>query len=279
MMNYTPFSKRNGYVSADDCIVRECLPEHIMNAIHNCFTDLFTEHNIWPSYYENINADFGRYYLHCRTQNNQHKLFSPLKYVDCEELEWYEKIDIFEWTFTYLFQHLATEYIQSLRVCISSLNRQLELLHFAYRVVDGLFIEVTSATEISAIEEALVAPIDIAKTHLQQAIRLISPSQTTPDYRNSIKESISAVEAYCRYLTKESTLDRAIPKLQLHPQIRQAIFDLYCYTNDKKSGARHAWMDQTNPPTHDEAIFLLVSACSFINYLVRLQSKSISLYQ
>lgn len=274
-MSYIPFSKRNGYVTADDCIIRESLPEPIMNAIHNCFTDLFTEYNIWPLYHENINADFGRNYLHCRTQNNQHKLFSPLKYVDCDELEWYERIDIFEWTFQYLFQHLADDYIQSLRECISNLNQQLELLHFAYRVVDGLFIEVTSATEISVIEEALVSPIDNAKTHLLQAIRLISPSQTTPDYRNCIKESISAVEAYCRYLTNESTLDRAIPKLQLHPQIRQSIFDLYCYTNDKKSGARHAWMDQTNPPTHDEAIFLLVSSCCFINYLVKLQSKSI----
>ena len=274
-MSYIPFSKRNGYVSANDCIIRESLPDHIMNAIHNCFSDLLTIYNIWPSYYENINADFGRYYLHCRTQGNQHKLFNPLTYVDCDELEWYEKIDVFEWTFKYLFQHLAVEYIQPLRECINSLNHQLESLHFAYRVVDGLFIEVTSAYEISTIEEALVAPIDNAKTHLQQAIRLISPSQIAPDYRNSIKESISAVEAYCRYLTHESTLDRAIPKLQLHPQIRQSIFDLYCYTNDKKSGARHAWMDQTNPPTHDEAIFLLVSACSFINYLVKLQSKSI----
>lgn len=274
-MNYIPFSTRNGYVTANDCIIRESLPYPIINAIHNCFSDLLSVYNIWPTYYEEIDADFGRYYLHCRTKGNQHKLFKPLEYVDCDELEWYERIDIFEWTFKYLFEHLETKYIRLLKECIKSLNHQLELLHFAYRVIDGLFIEVTSSSEISVIEDALVAPIDNAKTHLQQAIRLISPSQTTPDYRNSIKESISAVEAYCRYLTHESTLDRAIPKLQLHPQIRQSIFDLYCYTNDKKSGARHAWMDQTNPPTHDEAIYLLVSACSFINYLVKLQSKSI----
>lgn len=274
-MEFIPFSKRNGYVSSDDCIISESLPTPILNAIHNCFTDLLSKYNLWISDYGDINADFGRYYLSLRTAGNQHKLYSPLKYVDSDGLEWYERIDIFEWTFAYLYNKLDSKNILKLNECIKDLNKELERHHYAYRVVDGLFIEVSSSSETLAIEEALSAPYANVKTHLQQAIRLISPSQTIPDYRNSIKESISAVEAYCRELTHESTLDRAIPKLSLHPQIRQSIFDLYCYTNDKKSGVRHAWMDQTNPPTHDEAIFLLVSACNFVNYLTKLHSKSI----
>ncbi len=274
-IEYTPFSKRNGYVESKDCIIKDSLPDSVMNAIHNCFTDLFVKYNIWPDYYKNINADFGRYYLNMRTENNHHTFFSPLKYVDCDELEWYERIDIFEWTFTYLYRCLESKYIESLNECIKELNYELERHHYAYRVISGLFIDVSSTAEISAIEEALSAPNHNVKTHLQQAIRLISPSQTTPDYRNSIKESISAVEAYCRDLTHGSTLDRAISKLSLHPQIKQSIFDLYCYTNDKKSGVRHAWLDQSNPPAHDEAIFLLVSACSFVNYLTKQKSKSL----
>lgn len=272
-MNYTPFSKRNGYVSANDCIVRECLPEHVMNAIHNCFTDLFTEYNIWPSYYENIDADFGRNYLHCRTQNNQHKLFSPLKYVDCDELEWYEKIDIFEWTFTYLFQHLATEHIQSLRECIRDLNCQLELLNFAYRVVEGLFIEVTSASEITAINEALSVPDPNVKTHLQQAIRLISPSQSNPDYRNSIKEAILAVGSFLREKFGGNTLGNALKNMQkkypnlLHRFIIQSIESLYTYTNQPNTGIRHELLSQDCVPDHSDATFMLVQASSIINYI------------
>lgn len=274
-MDFIPFSKRNGYVGSNELIIKEALPENILNAIHNCFTDLFSKYNIWISDYGDINADFGRYYLNLRTESNQHRSFSPLTYVDFDDLEWYERIDIFEWTFAYLYNNLDCKNVAKLNECIRDLNKELERHHYAYRVIDGLFVEVSSSSEILAIEEALSAPNANVKTHLMQAIRLISPSQTTPDYRNSIKESISAVEAYCRDLTRESTLDRALPKLSLHPQIKQSIFDLYCYTNDKKSGARHAWLDQTNPPSHDEAIFLLVSASSFVNYLTKLQSKSI----
>lgn len=270
-MGYKPFSNRNRYVSSDDCLITESLPSHIMNSIHNCFTDLFVKYNIWPSYYPNIEKDFARYYLNLRIGND----INPLQYVDIDGLEWYERIDIFEWTFIYLYDNLGAEYIESLNQCIMNLNKEFERLHYAYRVIAGLFIEVISTSELLAIDDALSVPDANVKTHLQQAIRLISPSQITPDYRNSIKESISAVEAYCRDLTHESTLDRAIPKLSLHPQIRQSIFDLYCYTNDKNSGARHAWMDQTNPPTHDEAIFILVSASNFVNYLTKLHSKSV----
>ena len=43
----------------------------------------------------------------------------------------------------------------------------------------------------------------------------------------------------------------------------------YGYTNDKTTGIRHALMDDTNAPTADEAIFMLVSCSAFINYLTK----------
>lgn len=46
--------------------------------------------------------------------------------------------------------------------------------------------------------------------HLQEALEKLSPSKS--DYRNSIKESISAVECLCREITGESTLDKALKK-------------------------------------------------------------------
>lgn len=272
-MEFIPFSQRNGYVSSNDCIIRESLPDQILNAIHNAFTDLQSKYNIWPSYYENIDADFGRYYLNLRTQNNQHKIFSPLKYVDCDELEWYEKIDVFEWTFTYLFCHLPSEYIQSLKKCIRNLNKELERHHYAYRVIDGLFIEVCSDIELQCVERTLSCENDNIKTHLHRAISVISPAQKEPDYRNSIKESISAVGSYFRTNWGGNTLGEAIKELKkrypnkINRFILNSIENLYKYTNQPNTGIRHELLKQNDVPTYTDAIFMLVNSCNIINYL------------
>lgn len=50
-----------------------------------------------------------------------------------------------------------------------------------------------------------------ANIHLTKALSLLS-DRNKPDYRNSIKESISAVEATCKSLTGISTLDKALSK-------------------------------------------------------------------
>lgn len=154
-MTQSTFSKRYGYISSDDCVIRESLPNHIKNAIQNCFTELFVNYNI-SSASDKLVADFGRYFLNLRIKNNQHKLFAPLDYVDnCDYLEWYEQIDVFEWTFNYHFEHLNEQNIQCLNNCIIELNKELERHHYAYRVINGLFIEVTSDIELEAIEKSL----------------------------------------------------------------------------------------------------------------------------
>ncbi|MDD3508231.1 MAG: hypothetical protein PHY27_07395 [Parabacteroides sp.] len=38
---------------------------------------------------------------------------------------------------------------------------------------------------------------------------------------------------------------------------------------EETTGIRHALMDDTNAPTADEAIFMLVSCSAFINYLTK----------
>jgi hypothetical protein len=43
----------------------------------------------------------------------------------------------------------------------------------------------------------------------------------------------------------------------------------YGYTNDKTTGIRHAVMEETNAPTADEAISMLVSCSAFINYITK----------
>lgn len=111
------------------------------------------------------------------------------------------------------------------------------------------------------------------REHLTKAIELCS-KRPIGDYRNSIKESISAVEYICRKKTGENDLGKGLSKLEkkgvIIPNLLKKAFDtLYAYTNNEETGIRHALMDEdgTYAPGVDEAIFMLVSCSAFINYL------------
>ncbi len=152
---------------------------------------------------------------------------------------------------------------------IDSLNYEFKRLNFSYRIINGLIIEITSEFEISTIEEALYKNSDNIRIHLNKALELYA-QKPIGDYRNSIKESISAVEAASRNITGENVLN--FKKMEekgilISSVLRQAFEKLYGYTNDKSTGIRHALMDDTNAPEAEEALFMLVSCSAFINYL------------
>jgi len=150
----------------------------------------------------------------------------------------------------------------------------------AYRFVGGKITQITSETEIAEIEEALEAsdswrPVDI---HLKTALDLLL-DRKSPDYRNSIKESISAVEAICRIITKndKATLGACLKsmkkdnKIKIHPALSDAFNKLYGYTSGA-DGIRHALSDEPDLDFED-AKFMIVSCSGFINYLISKSSK------
>ena len=139
--------------------------------------------------------------------------------------------------------------------------------------MDSKVAPITSEEEIKAIEKALDGSKNNIEMHLSKALKLFSDREQ-PDYRNSIKESISAVEVLCRELTGESTLGNALKKLEsrgiaIQSQLKEAFIKLYAYTNQPNTGIRHSLMDDdaTYHPSYNEAYFMLVSCSAFINYL------------
>jgi hypothetical protein len=143
----------------------------------------------------------------------------------------------------------------------------------AWRIVGSEISKLTSEEEISAIEEALT-PInqqDAVSTHLATALKHLSNRQS-PDYRNSIKESISAVEALCRIITDnpKATLGKALDQLaaagvNVHPSLKGAFDKLYGYSSDA-SGIRHS-LSGEETLDYDDAKFMLVSCSAFVNLL------------
>lgn len=152
-------------------------------------------------------------------------------------------------------------------------NRVLERENAGYRFVGDEIVQITSEHEIAAIEGALSVTGRTAAVHehLEAALRLLA-DRKAPDYRNSIKESISAVEALAQLITGErgATLGKALGRLDarvsLHGALRQALSSLYGYTSDAE-GIRHALLDEPTLTSAD-ARFMLVSCAAFTSYLI-----------
>lgn len=150
-------------------------------------------------------------------------------------------------------------------------NSMLERHNSGFRLLDGVAVKVTSDTEIAAIETALDAKLKGVRLHLRSALEKLS-DRKTPDYRNSIKESILAVESLAQSLTgnARTTLGEALkvlgPAVGMHPAFRDALSKLYGFTNDA-DGIRHAILDEPTV-TYADALFMLVACSAFVNYVL-----------
>jgi hypothetical protein len=141
----------------------------------------------------------------------------------------------------------------------------------AYRIVGNRVVPMTADIEIQSVEAALATPIGAVQEHLNRALTHMSDREN-PDYRNSIKESISAVEAICTtivgmpHASLGDALARIETKVSIHAAQKEAFQKLYGYTSDAE-GIRHALSGEATL-TGDDAKFMLVSCSAFIEFLV-----------
>lgn len=164
-------------------------------------------------------------------------------------------------------------YRGSAQILVEEFNRVLERENSAYRFVSGKVTPITSNDEIEEIEQAISGSDQYAgvRTHLQTSLGMLTDRQN-PDYRNSIKESISAVESLAKQLVgvPSATLDGALKVLEkshkLHPALKKAFSSLYGYTNDS-DGIRHALMENSEL-TKADARFMLICCSAFINFAI-----------
>ena len=221
-------------------------------------------HKIWHSYFK-LTIDNYR-------SQSWGAILSRLRdfFMTCE---WNEVYDFIE----FVCKNYSSSSITRLsrEKCNSLLKRELS----AYRFVNEEIVEITSEEEIAEIEQALQATKSPIKHHLDSALTKLA-DRKKPDYRNSIKESISAVEAMCKLISGDSkaTLGQALKviedkgKIKLHAALKDAFKKLYGYTSNAQ-GIRHSLLDE---PTLDfeDAKFMLVSCSGFINYLKIKASKA-----
>ena len=275
------FSQRKGIKPVKEVMQVDNIDDDLRNGLWNVLTDCY-----WDEAFE-YSCLSSSHDLHILFKRLWHSYFkrpidtlndnSNITYQEIREYYfnclWFEVYDFIEFVSNNYPNKLTNKKFNDF--CNNVLERELS----AYRFVDGKITQMTSEQEISEIEEALETTRFLKPVfhHLKSALDLFA-DRKSPDYRNSIKESISAVEAICNLIAKntKATLGQALKeiekKMTLHPALKKAFDNLYGYTSDAE-GIRHALLEE---PTLDfeDAKFMSVSCSGFINYLLANASKA-----
>ena len=155
----------------------------------------------------------------------------------------------------------------------AEINELFQREYVGYRFIDGEITPISDDIEVAEIEKSLDIEFQGCKSHIKKALGFLSDREN-PDYKNSIKESISAVESICQIIAQNSkaTLGEALKKLEehgvkIHEAMKKSFSSLYGYTSDE-GGIRHCEGMFESNVTFEEAKFMLVSCSAFVNYLI-----------
>ncbi len=194
----------------------------------------------------------------------------------------------FEWPWHKVFDFVEflindAESFLNFRDMGTALNYILEEESSGFRIVGNLVVPIVAPEEIEAVEDAIAAGESFPGVgkHISEATRKLSDREA-PDYRNSIKESISAVESACMTLTGDpkATLGTALAVIEresnIHRALKAGMSSIYGYTSDEQ-GIRHAMIEDSTV-TFADAKFMLVACSGFIKYLIcKLAESSIDI--
>lgn len=265
------FSQRKGIISVADVIQVSGMNDALRNSLWNVL-DLalwsrkdFLYRQYGPPEIDSFSRDLWFKYfkkpMDSRPRESSDKLKKIRNYFF--ECPWNEVYDFIEF--------VVTTYSRTMPRLPEAFNSILERESSAYRVVSGHVADITSEQEVQMLEEAIQdTRFAGVAAHLERALELLADREH-PDYRNSIKESVSAIESMARIVADnpKATLPDALKALEkngrLHTALKDGFVKLYGYTSDEQ-GIRHAMFDEPEISAVDARFFLL-SCTSFVNYL------------
>ena len=277
------FSERYGYKPPTPMLEEHDLPEELRNRIWNVLWAIhFSEDNIETC------GDYSDTFkvLSWRLRHFHFKLrIDDLPPFPHDEVEVFRK-RYFELPFPEFFEFLevmASDEVELIYLqqggekqdrFVKECNKVLEEEKSCFRFVSNLITPITSEEEMAEVQ--LAADTDEGGSHIRRAIELYR-DRTGPDYRNSIKESVSAVEATYRRLTGEKHRDigGAITAMeskgmQLPKSLKAGFSNIYGWASGE-SGIRHALMEDDRTVTEAEARLMLVMCSAYVNYLLSLR--------
>ena len=269
------FSEKYGFNNIRDSLqiksMDEALKNRLWNAIQTSFIDTLNNN------YGTITGDssvfikrlYDEYFkLHEDPDSNMYRFKQGLK-KRYFALHWYEVYDLVEFIpEIYYYEPVNTKFRKII-------NTLLEAEMSGYRFVDNYIAPIVDDIEIKEIENAMDCGLSGAKQHISNAIELFSDRES-PDYVNSIKESISAVESICKnFLGKNTALGSCLNQLtfDFSPTFKAGITKMYNWTS-QDGGIRHGQNDEEIVISFEDAKYMLVICSAFVNYLVAKKAKS-----
>ena len=283
------FAERHGFIEKKSIQINDmdtALKNRLQNAIHK-----YLEPSPFISDELKYVVDKLGYRVETSIQRNW-RIVDTLISRTADEVPWYMPYEIIEYFFEAKRAYCrkcefdcherggSCDELIWLREVPKAINQILEEEKSGYRFFEDKFVNIVSEIEIETISEASKSPYQSVNTHIKKALLLYS-DRKQPDYENSIKESISAVEAMCCTITgmtgAQATLGKALKHLEdngivLHGSLKAAFDKLYGYTSDA-NGIRHGGIDFTNASSED-AKYMLIVCSAFVNYLIEKHGKT-----
>lgn len=260
------FNQRNGHTLP----LTELAPDELTTDLRNSFWNEVTDwvqsmnagdlcHAIWKQYYKKPTDKIP--YVHYHAMDGYLTAWAEVR-ANFFNSNWSNVYDFLE------FLLLADRYGELEKGLKRVLSRELA----PYRLINKQFVQITDPVELNSLSESMTYgdKFKPVSDHIKSALSHLS-NRANPDYRNSIKESISAVEAMAKIISNKpkATLDDALKALgtshALHGGLKNGYSNLYGYTNDA-NGIRHSLLSESNL-TQADAKYFLISCSAFVNYL------------
>lgn len=268
-----PFSQRNGYVPFIQQLDLEKIPQEFKEKV-KALLDAIIKKNKNFSYVIDPEYIYVVKNLYINFYKGDYRYFdNSKKFVNYFIFDFIDRSSFFE-IFDFLEQIIIDFYNirkdNGVELYLKSLFKKYRL---AYTIYNGKIVPIANDTEgktyIGALNMTEKTGTNGAHSHLIKAGEQINHQK----WAESVRESISAVEAVCRQIAGENaSLGAALSKIakqyHLHPAFKKALSELYGYTSDE-NGIRHSLLDNPQAKVDQtDALFMLGACASFVSYLL-----------
>ncbi len=274
------FSQRHGHSPAKTQLQVDSIDADLRNALWSAFQQAFqeTEHGLEITHATHAQLYRWLWFEFFKRPSDTLPPYPERIYPEIRQwffqAKWYELYDFMEFVAGNGEPPAQDSFV---RLANYVLEREVS----GYRLIDSVVTPITNRTETGeidgAVDAAQKAGLSGVTEHLHTALEMLS-DRKNPDYRNSVKESISAVESLARIIAGDgkAELSQALKviesKASLHGALRKGFLALYGYTSDQ-GGIRHALLEA---PTVDfaDAKYMLVTCSAFVNFLISRASQA-----
>ncbi len=270
------FSERKGIKHFSDIVQTKDLNERTRNKLYTALKEIFDLINKNPNKYGDYFVEYVYEELFSLTKRDipnyygyeYSKIFEIIYGIFQKEnyIEVFTFIEGIINAYTYI-DNISYSRFNCRKYYIQLVSAIFKTENVNYRIIDGKVTDIVNEEQIKCLEKTLNNPYNVVSEHYAKAIEQL---YSVKDFDNSIKESISSVEAMCQIITKnnKATLGDTLKLLKdnIHPAMKSAFEKLYGYTSDA-NGIRHSNGLGEGNSTFEEAKYMLISCSAFVNYL------------